>query len=110
MQHSFKERDWDQFHSPKNLAINLAVEVGELLEHFRWLTEESSANLSEETHKKAFEEIGDVFITLLAIAEKLNIDCVEAGENTLDKLDRRYPASECRGKSLKYTAYNKPQE
>lgn len=101
----FIERDWEQFHSPKNIAMNLACEVGELLEPFRWLTEEQSAHLDEKTLADVREELADVFNMLTYLAHKLNIDLIEAADKKLDVMARKYPAHLCRGKSQKYTAY-----
>ena len=74
----YKERDWEKFHSPKNLVMNLASETGELLDHFRWLTEEESYKLGPETRQEVSDEIADVFQSILALAEKLGIDPIQA--------------------------------
>jgi 8-oxo-dGTP diphosphatase len=100
-----QEREWDQFHSPKNLAMNLACEVGELLEPFRWLTEKQSAELDGRTLEEVKDEIGDVFIMLVCLAHKLGIDPIEASQSKLVKIGQKYPADLSRGKNLKYTAY-----
>src|SRR4028119_1506578 len=78
------ERDWEQFHSPKNLAMALSVESSEIVEHFQWLTEEQSRNLPPEKLAEVWEEIGDVMIYLTELAEKLGIDPVEAAETKLE--------------------------
>lgn len=101
----YSDREWDQFHSPKNLAMNVAVEVGELLEPFRWLTEEQSSNLSEKAFKEVRDEIGDVINTLVALSTKLGIDLVQAGHDKVEKMGRKYPSHLCKGKALKYTEY-----
>jgi dCTP diphosphatase len=75
-----KERDWEQFHSPKNLAMALSVEVAEIVEHFQWLTEEQSRSLPSEKLTAIREEIGDVMIYLTELADKLGIDPVEAAD------------------------------
>ena len=72
------ERDWEQFHSPKNLAAALTVEAAELLEHFQWLTEEQSRNLPADKRAAVSHEIADVLLYLLQIADKLQIDVVAA--------------------------------
>ncbi len=72
------ERDWEQFHSPKNLAMALSVEASEIVEHFQWLTEEQSRNLTPDKLAEIREEIGDVMIYLTELADKLGIDPVEA--------------------------------
>lgn len=100
----FHERDWDQFHSPKNLAMNLASEVGELIDPLRWLTEQQSRELDEETMEMVRDEIGDVCITLIHLAHKLGIDPIEAAHQTLVKMGKKYPAPLFRGKNCKSTA------
>src|ERR671911_158476 len=75
-----QERDWEQFHSPKNLAMALSVEVAEIVEHFQWLTEEESKNLPPGKLAEVREEIGDVMIYLTELADKLGIDPVEAAK------------------------------
>jgi dCTP diphosphatase len=100
-----EERDWEQFHSPKNLAMALSVEVAEIIEHFQWLTQEESRNLPPEKLAEVGEEIGDVMIYLTELAEKLGIDPVEAAKAKLEINGKRYPASLARGKAAKYTEY-----
>src|SRR5215203_3820273 len=75
-----EERDWEQFHSPKNLAMALSVEVAEIVEHFQWLTEEQSRNLPPDKLAEVGEEIGDVMIYLAELSEKLGVDPVEAAK------------------------------
>ncbi len=99
----YAERDWSQFHSPKNLAMNLGVEVGELMEHFRWLSEAQS--YTPEKMQGVRDEIGDVFIVLLHLAHTLNIDPIQAAHEKLSKIAIKYPVDKCKGLSHKYTAY-----
>jgi dCTP diphosphatase len=99
------ERDWNQFHSPKNLAAALSVEVAEILEHFQWLTQEESRALREEKLAEIREEIGDVLIYLVRLADVLDIDPMEAALDKLAKNEEKYPAERVRGKALKYTEY-----
>lgn len=102
----FREaRDWDQYHSPKNLAMALSVEVAELCEHFQWLTQDESCNLSDEKLEKVQEEIGDVMIYLVNLADKLGIDPIAAAHEKLKMNEKKYPAAQVRGKSEKYSAY-----
>ena len=96
-------RDWEQFHSPKNLACALSVEVSELLEHFQWLTEEQSRNLGQEAHAKVAEELADVLLYTLQLADKLKVDPLEAARNKLGLNEMKYPADRARGRSTKYT-------
>ena len=99
------ERDWKQFHSPKNLAMALSVEVAEIVEHFQWLTEEQSRNLSPEKLAEIREEIGDVMIYLTELADKLGIDPVEAAKAKVTINGQKYPAKLVKGKASKYTEY-----
>jgi NTP pyrophosphatase (non-canonical NTP hydrolase) len=100
-----EERDWEQFHSPKNLAMALSVEVSEVVEHFQWLTEEQSRDLPPEKLAEVREEIGDVMIYLTALSEKLGVDPVEAAKAKLEINSQKYPASLVKGKASKYTEY-----
>ena len=101
-----EERDWDQFHSPKNLAMALSVEVAEVVEHFQWLTEEQSQNLPSEKLAELREEIGDVMIYLTELADKLGIDPVKAAKVKVAINGQKYPADLVRGKASKYTEYS----
>ena len=100
-----EERDWDQFHSPKNLSMALIVEAAELVEHFQWLTEEQSSSL-EQTHlEKVQEELADIQIYLIRIADKLNIDLLGAVNKKIEANAKKYPSEKVRGSSKKYTEY-----
>lgn len=98
-----REREWDVFHSPKNLAMALNVEAGELLEHFQWLTEDQSKALPPEVKAQVAEEIADVFLYLLQLSDKLGLDVVEAAKGKLLKNASKYPVQKARGNSKKYT-------
>ncbi len=100
-----KERDWDKFHSPKNLAMAFNVEVAEIAEHFQWLSEDQSRKLPPEKLEKIAEEIGDAAICLMNLADKLGIDPLKAAGEKLEKNKQKYPAEKVRGKSSKYTEY-----
>jgi len=100
-----RQRDWGQYHSPKNLAMALSVEVAELVEHFQWLTQEESKNLPPEKLEQVKEEIADVLIYLANLADKLNIDPVAASHAKLEKNGIKYPAGKVAGKALKYNEY-----
>ena len=78
-----KKRDWEQYHSPKNLAMALSVEASEIVEHFQWLTQEESRNLPIDKLAEVREEIGDVMIYLTELADELGIDPVEAAKAKL---------------------------
>lgn len=97
------ERDWDQFHSPKNLATALAVEAAEILEHFQWLTEEQSRSLPEEKREDVAEELADVLLYLVRLSDKLGIDLLAAADRKLQKNALKYPVEKSKGKSTKYT-------
>ena len=96
------ERDWDQFHNPKNLAMAVAGEVGELVEHFQWLTFDEAANLSAETREEVALEAADVLLFLLRLCDKIGIDLGAAAERKLEINARKYPVAKARGKATKY--------
>ncbi len=96
-------RDWDQFHSPKNLAMALSAEAGELLEIFQWLTEEQSRSLAPDAHAAASDEIADVLLYLIRLGDKLGIDPIVAARRKLLANAEKYPADKARGNSRKYT-------
>ena len=100
-----EERDWNQFHSPKNLAMATAVEVAELLEHFQWLTEEQSKNLNPEKLAKVAEEIADIQVYLIRLADKLGVDILESVQAKIKKNAAKYPADKVRGDARKYNEY-----
>lgn len=99
------ERDWGQFHSPKNLATALMVEAGEIAEHFQWMSEADSRKVEPAKLEKIKQEIGDVMLYLVNLSDKLGIDPVEAGREKLEINRAKYPAEKVRGKSLKYDEY-----
>lgn len=99
------ERDWDQYHSPKNLVMALVVEASELAEHFQWLTEEQSSSLPPDKLAEVREEVGDVLIYLVNLCDKLGIDPLDAACDKLEKNRQKYPVSKVRGKSEKYSEY-----
>ena len=100
-------RDWDQFHSPKNLSMALMVEVAELMEHFQWLTEAQSAELPPGDQQAVGEELADILLYLVRLSDKLNIDLHEAALLKLEKNALKYPAEQVRGTAKKYSAYPK---
>jgi NTP pyrophosphatase (non-canonical NTP hydrolase) len=97
-----QERDWRQFHSPKNLACALSVEAAELLEHFQWLTEAQSDDLSGDKRAAVGSEMADVLLYLLQLADRLQIDLAAAAREKLALNERRYPVERSRGSSRKY--------
>lgn len=96
------ERDWNQFHTPKNLAMALVAEAGELVEHFQWLTPEQSDELPAETRAEVELEIADVLLFLLRLCDRLNIDPVAAGLKKLQVNALKYPVEKARGRATKY--------
>jgi len=100
-----KERDWEQFHSPKNLAMALSVEVAEVVEHFQWLTQEQSRNLGPAKLEEIRDEIADVMIFLVNLADKLGVDPIEAAKEKISKNEKNYPTHMVKGKALKYSEY-----
>jgi NTP pyrophosphatase (non-canonical NTP hydrolase) len=99
------ERDWDQFHSPKNLSMALIVEAAEMVEHFQWLTEEQSCNLAPDKLAEVELELADIQIYLISLAEKLKLDLVIAAEKKLALNAQKYPVDKARGNSKKYNEY-----
>ena len=97
------ERDWDQFHSPKNLASALSVEASELLEIFQWLTEEQSRKLSPEQLAHARDELADVLNYLVRLADKLDVNLMDAAREKIAKNALKYPADKARGSMNKYS-------
>jgi dCTP diphosphatase len=97
------EREWERFHSPKNLASALVVEAAELLERFQWLTEDQSRSLSAEEKHKVAEEIADVFIYLVQLADKLDVDLLQATRDKIAKNAEKYSVEKARGNAKKYT-------
>jgi dCTP diphosphatase len=100
-----EERDWDQYHSPKNLAMGISVEAAELLEVFLWLTEDESKALTEEQLTSVRHEIGDVMIHLTNLADKLGLDPIECAMKKLDLNGAKYPKDIVKGSAKKYTDY-----
>jgi dCTP diphosphatase len=96
-------RDWGQFHSPKNLAMALSAEAGELLEVFQWLTEAQSRSLSPEAHAAASEEVADVLLYLIRLSDELGIDLIAAAQSKLLANAEKYPVDKARGTHKKYT-------
>ena len=99
------ERDWERFHSPKNLAMALSVEASELVELFQWLTEEESAKLDDVQRGRVSEELADVLWFLVRLSDRLDIDLLEAAGRKLAANAEKYPADRVRGQSRKYSDY-----
>ncbi len=99
-------RDWNQFHSPKNLSMALGVEVAEINEHFQWLTEEQSKNLPQIKLDEVANELADTLIYLVRLADKLDIDLLTAAQNKIKLNKQKYPVDKARGNAKKYTEFD----
>lgn len=100
-----RERDWEQFHTPKNLAMSIAIEAAELMEHFQWLTVEQSKNLAPGALADIGEELADIIIYSLSLSNTLGLDLSQTVLDKMAKNIRKYPSDRVRGKSHKYTYY-----
>jgi NTP pyrophosphatase (non-canonical NTP hydrolase) len=98
-----REREWEPFHTPKNLSMALIVEAAELVEHFQWLTPEQSAALDDKTREEVAQEVADILIYLTRLADVLGIDLAQAADNKLALNARKYPVEKSRGSAAKYT-------
>lgn len=98
-------RDWEQYHSPKNLTMALIAEAGELIEHFQWLSESQSGRLPRDELGKIELELADILIYLVRLADKLNVDLIAAAHKKLKLNENKYPADLVRGCAKKYTEY-----
>lgn len=99
------ERDWERFHSPKNLASALAVEAAELLEPFQWLTEEQSRSLSAEQAEAVRREMADVLIYLVRLADQVEVDLLAAARDKMAENALKYPVEKARGSARKYSDF-----
>ena len=95
-------RDWEQFHTPKNLVMALSVETAELMEHFQWLTAAQSASLSAKNKEEVAQEIGDVLIYLTRLADVLGIDPLQAAFDKIEINTVKYPVDKSKGNNTKY--------
>jgi len=102
-----EERDWERFHTPKNLAMALMVEVAEVAEHLQWRTGEESCDLPEPVRAAVAEEIGDCLIYLTRLADRLDLDPVAAAHGKIAVNAAKYPADRVRGSAAKYTEYGR---
>jgi len=100
-----RARDWEQFHSPKNLAMALAGEAGELLEHFQWLTEAQSYALAEDKREQVALELADILIYVLRCAERLDVDVMAAAWRKIEINERRYPVHRVYGDARRAGEY-----
>ena len=100
------ERDWDQYHTPKNLSMALIGEAAELIEHFQWVAGDTSHLLTDKARRSVEEELADILIYLVRISDKLDIDLYEAVERKIVINAKKYPADKVRGSARKYTEYD----
>ena len=107
IRHFVAERDWDQFHTPKNLAAALCVEAAELLEPFQWLRTGDTSELESNQLAQVRHEMADVLVYLIRLSDKLDIDLVAAVEEKMALNREKYPADIVRGDSRKYDEYPK---
>ena len=100
-------RDWEQFHSPKNLSMALSVEASEIVEHFQWLTEEQSKNLPKDKLEEVESELADTLIYLIRLADQMDIDLLAAAHSKIEVNERKYPVDKSKGNARKYTEPDK---
>lgn len=100
-------RDWEQYHSAKNLSMAISIEAAELMEHFQWLSEAQSLQLKSETKQEVAYELADIFLYVLRMADRLDIDIVASAQAKMKLNEAKYPAELARGRADKYTAYLK---
>ncbi len=103
-----KARDWEQFQSPKNLSMAIAIEAAELMEHFQWLDNDASRNLPDEKYRAAAFELADVFMYTLLMAERMGIDLVATTHDKMAFNEKRYPAERVKGQAKKHNEYSQP--
>jgi dCTP diphosphatase len=105
-----RNRDWDQFHSPKNLSMALIGEAAEIVEHFQWLTESQSSDIPQDKKLEIEDELADVLIYLVRLADKLDIDLLEAADRKIEKNESKYPEDQVRGSAKKYNEYKNQRD
>ena len=97
------EREWMQFHDPKNMAISIMLEASELLEHFQWKTQKEVETYINDHKAEVRDEIADIAIYLFELAENLGVNLIDAMETKLKKNEQKYPVEKARGRHTKYT-------
>ncbi|MEO8303234.1 MAG: nucleotide pyrophosphohydrolase [Betaproteobacteria bacterium] len=100
------ERDWAQFHAPKNLAMGVAIEAAEIMEHFLWCSTEASFTLDPKKRAEVANEIGDVLIYLMGLARALDVDIVAAARDKLALNREKYPVDKAKGRATKYVDFD----
>ena len=99
------ERDWMQFHDPKNMAVSIIIEASELLEHFQWKTKEEVEKYLDENQEEVRDEIADIALYLFELADNLGVDLLDAMEKKLEKNEKKYPVEKAKGSHKKYTEF-----
>lgn len=99
------ERDWDQFHNPKDLSISLSLEAAEVMEHFQWKNAEEMARHAKEMKAEVGEELADVFYWVLLLANKLDVDLVDTFKKKMKQNEAKYPVAKAKGNHKKYTEH-----
>ena len=99
------DRNWMQFHDPKNMAVSIILEASELLEHFQWKTIEEVKEYARQNQDEIRDEIADIALYLFEMADNLGINLIDAMENKLAKNEKKYPVEKARGKHTKYTKF-----
>lgn len=107
IRHFNAARHWQAFHSPKNLSMALCVEAAELMEHFQWLSEEQSRKLADSQKARVKEELADVLIYLVNLADQLEIDLLAAARAKIELNEKKYPVAKAKGNALKYSELDK---
>lgn len=100
-------REWNQFHSPKNLSMALSAETSEIIEYFQWLTEEQSKNLPQDKLREVATELADTLLYLIRLADKLDIDLLAAAQDKIELNEQKYPVDKAKGNAKKYTEFDK---
>ena len=100
-----EERDWDVFQTPKNLSMALIVEAAELVEHFQWMQPEESDSLTDDKKKKVAEELADILIYTVRLADRLGLDLEQSAKDKLTANLQKYPVEKARGNATKYTEF-----
>jgi len=100
-------REWNQFHSPKNLSMAVSAEASEIIEHFQWLTEEQSRNLPQNKLDEVATELADTQLYLIRLADKLDIDLLDAAQDKIEINEQKYPVDKAKGNAKKYTEFDK---
>lgn len=101
-----RARDWEPFHSPKNLSMALIAEAAELVEHFQWLTQAESAALPADRHEAVRMELADILIYLVRLGERLDIDLIRAAHDKMDLNETRFPVDKVRGLARRASEYD----